>query len=193
MLCAQSRASKMVIGTDIAEKAVQVLHRALSNRVNQGGPYNELRALAELVDNKTAAVCAVAAGCIELVIGVLRRADKETGEGAHSFVCRALAHLCFGVDAEQIDAYGLVDIAFGSLRMFSNGLGVQLNGLKILLSYTLHDYARGAALLDHDLLGADAVQTALSAMRMSCQRIHCTGCSECSGVALIDVLSSIGL
>ena len=184
LLCDKCRAGKINLSSDVAEKAVEVLRHALSNRLNDLGPdmLKVLRTLQAMTGNAIVAGCANAAGCIELIITALHHADIKTNDLFHAYGCRALSQLCVGYELERIDACGFVEVAFESLRMFPDCRHTQGSGVSMLLIYRL--CLNGCA-LDADLLGPDAVQAALHAMRLSCKKINSVGIEGNLGASLV--------
>lgn len=86
----------------------------------------------------------------------------------------------------HIDACGIVEAAFESLRRFPGNSKVQASGLRLLWIH--HGWLKGSA-LDSDRLGPDAVQAALHAMRMCCLEINSRGTVEGNvGASLADAL-----
>ena len=188
LLCGKCRAGKLNMSTDVAEQAVDVLRHALSDHINDLGSqaFRVLRTLQAMTVNENVAACAAAAGCIELVIAALQHADFVADHEVHVFGCRALSNLCMGSELRRIDACGFVEVAFESLRLFPDSLEVHASGLRMLWIYRVR--LSGCA-LDEDQLGPDAVQAALTAMRLCCLRISSEGiASDCFGASLVDVM-----
>ena len=185
LLC-NDRAWTAELSSAVTEQAVEVLAHALSERhLNDLGSsyaYKPLRTLSVLTKNSTVAKCAAAAGCIELVIAILRNADYETDSLSHGYGCRALSNLCVVSELRQMDACGFVDAALKSLRLFPDS---NVGGLEMLWLYQL--WLKGAA-LDRDRLGPDAVQAALNTMRSSCPKINSRGMEGDFGAAIVGGL-----
>ena len=188
LLCS-ARAWTADLSSAVAEQAVEVLAHALSERhlndLGSGNAYKPLRTLSVLTKSSTVAKCAAAAGCIELVIAILRNADYETDSLSHGYGCRALSKLCMASELRQLDACGFVDAALKSLRLFPDSNRVHVGGLEMLWLYQLG--LKGAA-LDRDRLGPDAVQAALNTMRSSCPKINSRGMEGDFGASMVAAL-----